>query len=69
VLGLLALACAACGGAGSGPGASGAGTSASGGPDVGEAQQQLLASVNMSAEGHARFAEFKETGRKQDGAG
>ena len=63
---LAALAGAACGGAGSGPGGADAGSSASGGPDVGLAQQQLLESV---AEGHARFAEFKESGRQQDGAG
>ena len=41
----------------------------SGGPDTGEAQQKLLASVNLGAEGKAKFAEFKETGRTLEGEG
>jgi len=66
----LMLMLAACGnsGAGAGAGSSGGGRN-SDGPDVAAAQTKLLASVNSSAEGNARFAEFKETGRKQEGEG
>ena len=53
---LLGLLLGACGGSG-------------GGPDTSEAEQKLLASVNLGADGKAKFAEFKETGRKMEGEG
>jgi len=52
---ILSLVLGACGGGG--------------GPDTGDAKEKLLQSVNLSAEGKARFVEFKETDRKLEKAG
>lgn len=68
---MLSVMLAACGdssGGGTG-GSSGAGRGARGIPDAAAAQQKFLANVNLSAEGLARFAEFKEIGRKHEGEG
>lgn len=54
------LLLAACGGSAAGP---------RDGPDIAAARARLLASVNSSAANQARFAEFAETGRQQDGEG
>ncbi len=39
------------------------------GPDTSQAEQKFLDSVNLSADGRARFAAFKETARKVEGEG
>lgn len=66
----LTLLLAACGNSGAGSGGkSSGGGGGSGSPDIAAAQAKLLNSVNLNTEGKARFAEFKETGRKQEGEG
>jgi hypothetical protein len=61
---ILAVCVGACGGA-----SGGAGGGTGPGPDTSAVKQHLLETVNGSAGGQARFTEFKESGRKQEGSG